>query len=111
LAFSSSSLSVQPPPLTGGVPADPVGLIGPFQPSAIAAAIKPPFGGTDASMPGGGSIVRLTQGEGFGGTLQIPLGVVEVDAAALLERLPVGTHSFLAVLGVSFTLPILLSLG
>jgi hypothetical protein len=103
LAFASSSLILNRPPL-------PAFVVGPFQPSSIAAAIRPPGGGA-GDLPGGGSVVRLPGGAGFGGTLQVPLGVVAVDAAALLERLPDGTPSFLAILGISFTPPIQLSFG
>ncbi|KAI3591730.1 hypothetical protein D9X30_3255 [Cupriavidus sp. U2] len=106
LTFASSSLVLQPklpdgtilPPLT----------VGPFQPSGIAASLASPFGG---SMPGGGSIVRLAPGPGFGGTLNIPLGAVAVSASAVLERMPDGLPSFIALMGVQFSSPIQLSFG
>jgi hypothetical protein len=106
LSLSSSSLTVQPKLPDGTI----VGafVIGPFQPSAIAASIAAPSGD---GLPGGGSIIRLPNRAGFGGTLSIPLGPVSVDASTILERMPDGTPSFLAVMGVGFTPPIQLSFG
>jgi len=83
-------------------------VVGPFQPLGIAAEIASPIGG---GLPGGGSILRLPGGAGFGGTLNIPLGPVSVDAAAILERGSDGTPSFFALMGVSFLPPIQLSFG
>src|SRR5262249_42576216 len=83
---------------------------GPYQPLGISASIPSPFGG-GGGLPGGGSVLRLPSGAGFAGLLHIPLGVVAVDASAVLERLPDGTPSFLAVLGVLFAPPIQLSFG
>jgi hypothetical protein len=114
LAFASSSLVIQPPTLTGlppGTPPLPPVVLGPYQPSSIAASIKSPFSSGDSGLPGGGSIVRLPTNDGFGGTLQVPLGVVQVDAAAVLQQLPDGTPSFIAILGISFLPPIQLSFG
>jgi hypothetical protein len=107
LSFASPPLVVNPPALTDGGPAPPF-VAGPLQPGAIAAALQPPFGG-GGGLPGGGSLVRLAGG--VGGTIQLPLGVVDVDAAAVLQRLPDGSPSFLAVLGATFTPPIELSFG
>lgn len=106
LAFSSSSLVLQPklpdnttlPPFT----------VGPQQPSGIAVSLPSPF---DGSLPGGGAIVRLPSSSGFGGALNVPLGAVSVSASAVLERLPDGVPSFLALMGVSFVPPIQLSFG
>lgn len=83
-------------------------VVGPFQPLGIEAEIASPIGG---GLPGGGSILRLPAGAGFGGTLNIPLGPVSVDATAILERGADGTPSFFAIMGVSFTPPIQLSFG
>jgi hypothetical protein len=83
-------------------------VVGPFQPLGIEAAIAAPIGG---GLPGGGSILRLPGGAGFGGTLNIPLGPVSVDASAILERGADGTPSFFALMGVSFLPPIQLSFG
>jgi hypothetical protein len=105
LAFASTALLIEPPATIGGPPV----VIGPFKPGSIGASIKPPFG--DGGLPGGGDIVRLPGDGGFGGRLQLPLGPVCVEAAALLARLPDGTPSFLAVLGFSFSPPIQLSFG
>jgi hypothetical protein len=101
LKLASSSLNLQTAlgsPLT----------VGPFQPLGIAAEIALPIG---AGPSGGGSILRLPEGAGFGGTLNIPLGPVSVDATAILERSADGLPSFLAVMGVGFTPPIQLSFG
>jgi hypothetical protein len=108
LSIASTALTVQPPP---GIPGLQPVVLGPFKPNSIAASIQPPFGGDTASLPGGGSVIRLPSGNGFGGTLQLPLGPVNIDAAALLEQLPDGTPSFLAVLGIAFIPPIELSFG
>jgi len=106
LALASSSLTVQPTASGSTLPAL---LAGPFQPLGIAASIRPPFG--DGGLPGGGSVMRLPGGVGYGGTLHIPLGAVSADASAVLERLPDGTPAFLAVIGVEFLPPIQLSFG
>ena len=106
LTFASSSLTVAPkladetvlPQLT----------VRPYQPSAIGASIAMPGGD---GLPGGGAIMRLAGASGFGGALSIPLGPVSVDASAVLEGIPGGVPSFLAVMGVGFTPPIQLSFG
>jgi len=106
LEVSSATLVIQPPLLVGSVIADPI-AIGPFQVGEIAAALSSPLGG---GLPGGGSIVRLPTDDGYGGTLELPLGPVQVSAAAVLAMLD-GQPSFLAILGVTFLPPIELSFG
>ncbi|MGZ4711266.1 MAG: DUF6603 domain-containing protein, partial [Acidimicrobiales bacterium] len=108
LAVASSTLVVQPPELIGGVTPDPI-AVGPFQIGEIAAGMTSPFGG-GKGLPGGGSIVRLPGDGGYGGTLELPLGPVQVSAAAVLAMVG-GQASFLAILGVSFLPPIQLSFG
>ena len=71
--------------------------------------IVSPFGG-GKGMPGGGSIVRLPGDGGYGGTLELPLGPVQVSAAAALAMID-GQPSFLAILGATFLPPIQLSFG
>ena len=107
LSISSSTLVVQPPDIGGSKP--PPIPIGPFQIGEIAASLVSPFGG-GSGVPGGGSIVRLPGDGGYGGTLQLPLGPVQISAAAVLSVLG-GQPSFLAILGISFTPPIQLSFG
>lgn len=106
LTLSSSSLTIQPT-LPGGIVA-PALTVGPYQPSGISASLASPFG---SGMPGGGSVVRLLDGAGFAGALNIPLGPVTIEATAILERMQNGTPSFLAVMGIGFTPPIQLSFG
>ncbi|MCT9073573.1 DUF6603 domain-containing protein [Cupriavidus gilardii] len=106
LALSSSALVLQPR-LPDGTTLPPFSA-GPRQPSGIAVSLPSPFGG---GLPGGGAIVRLPSGTGFGGALNVPLGAVSVSASAVLERLPDGVPSFLALMGVSFVPPIQLSFG
>lgn len=101
LSVASSTLVVQPP---GGLPPIPVG---PFQVGQIAVSMDSPFGG---ALPGGGSIVRLPDPGGYGGTLELPLGPVQVSATAVLAMVH-GEPSFLAILGVTFLPPIQLSFG
>jgi hypothetical protein len=105
LAVASATLVVQPPTVAGTLPA-PI-PIGPFRIGEIAASMTSPFG---AGLPGGGSIVRLPDDAGYGGTLELPLGAVQVSAAAVLAMLD-GQPSFLAILGVTFLPPIQLSFG
>ncbi|SEF01887.1 hypothetical protein SAMN05519104_7799 [Rhizobiales bacterium GAS188] len=108
LEVASATLVIQPPAFAGGAgPADAV-AIGPFQVGEIAATMSSPFGG-GKGLPGGGSIVRLPDA-GFGGTLQVPLGAVQVSAAAALNMIG-GQPAFLAVMGVQFVTPIQLSFG
>ena len=107
LSLASGSLVVSPPPEAGLGPQ----VIGPLRPDRIAATLSPPFGAGAGALPGGGAIVRLAGGAGFGGTLQVPLGPLAIDAAAILEREASGAATFLAVLGIGFTPPIQLSFG
>ena len=106
LEVSSATLVIQPPLLAGNVRPDPV-AVGPFQVGEIAAALSSPLGG---GLPGGGSIVRLPADDGYGGTLEVPLGPVQVSAAAVLAMLN-GQPSFFAILGVTFLPPVELSFG
>jgi hypothetical protein len=108
LSVASSTLVIQPPTLAGGVVPEPL-AIGPYPIGQIAASLSSPFGG-GKGMPGGGSIVRLPEDKGYGGTLELPLGPVQVSAAAILSLLD-GQPSFLAVIGATFTPPIQLSFG
>jgi hypothetical protein len=107
LALASGSLIVPPSALDRSV----ARVVAPFEPDGIAASLPSPFGGADGGVPGGGSLVRLPQNAGFGGTLTLPIGPAQVDASAILERAPDGTVTFLAVMGVEFTPPIQLSFG
>ena len=106
LEVDSATLVVQPPRLVGGVVADPI-PVGPFAVGQIAATLAAPGG---ASAPGGGSVLRLPSGDAFGGTLELPLGPVQVSAAAVLASVG-GQPSFLAVLGITFLPPVQLSFG
>jgi len=113
LDVASATLVVQPPKLKGATPGSLVDAppvpIGPFPVGQIAAALTAPFGG-DGALPGGGALVRLPADGGYGGTLQLPLGPVQVSAAAVLA-VDDGQPSFLAVVGAAFTPPIQLSFG
>ena len=110
LEVVSATLVIQPPALQGGVVSAPI-TVGPFPVGEIAASMSSPFGG---ALPGGGSIVRLPSGPdtsgGYGGTLELPLGPVQVSAAAVLSMIG-GQPSFLAILGATFIPPIQLSFG
>ena len=116
LSVRSATLVVAPPDLPGDALAvlgsnRPGPLpVGPFPIGQIEAAIRPPLGDAAARLPGGGSIVRLPRDGGYGGTLQLPLGPVQVSAAALLS-MPDGRPSFLAILGIGFLPPVQLSFG
>lgn len=99
----ASSSSVVTPPVT-----EPATVIGPERPDSLSARIAPPFGAATAA--GGGAIVR-TGTESFGGLIQLPLGPLQIDASAVLQRLPDGTMSFFAVMGAQFTPPLQLSFG
>ncbi|BDC42663.1 DUF6603 domain-containing protein [Paraburkholderia terrae] len=107
LEVASSMLVIQPPEFSdlAGTP-DPV-TIGPYQVGEVAASIASPFGD---GGPGGGSLVRLPAAGGFGGTLELPLGAVQVTASAVLGTIN-GQPSFIAVLGVQFLPPVQLSFG
>lgn len=106
LSVASSTLVIQPPSLPDGTTPAPI-PVGPFQVGEIAAELASPFGG---GLPGGGSILRLPGSGGYGGTLEIPLGPVQVTAAAVLATID-GRPSFLALLGIEFLPPIQLSFG
>ena len=105
LVVASSTLVVQPPDVGGVTPS--ALPIGPFQIGEIAASLGSPSGG---GLPGGGSILRLPGEGGYGGTLELPLGPVQVSAAAVLAMVD-GEPSFLGILGVEFIPPIQLSFG
>jgi hypothetical protein len=106
--IASSVLVVQAPAFADipGVP--PAVAIGPYQVGQIAAALSSPFDGK--GMPGGGSLLRLPEKGGYGGELELPLGPVQVSAAAVLATSG-GQPSFLAILGAQFIPPIQLSFG
>ncbi|MCC7124913.1 MAG: hypothetical protein IT178_08695 [Acidobacteria bacterium] len=105
LDVGSSVLVIMPPLFAGGAaPAEPV-AIGPYGVGQVGATLASPFGG---GTPGGGSLVRLT--DGYGGTLELPLGPVQVSAAAIIAVID-GDPSFLAIMGVAFLPPIQLSFG
>src|SRR5213079_789053 len=101
LEVSSALLVVQPPGPT------PAAAIGPLQVGAIAATMSSPFGGK--GLPGGGSLLRMPDGS-FGGTLELPLGAVQVSASAIVGLFD-GQPSLLAIMGVAFIPPIQLSFG
>ena len=106
LEVASATLVVQPPRFVDGTLPSPL-AVGPFQVGEIAASLSSPLGG---GLPGGGSVVRLPGAGGYGGTLQLPLGPVQVSAAAVLSVLD-SQPSFLAILGITFLPPIQLSFG
>ncbi|WP_412544410.1 DUF6603 domain-containing protein [Longispora sp. K20-0274] len=106
LDVASATLVVQPK-LPDGTLLAPI-EIGPYAIGQIAASLSSPFGG-GKGLPGGGAIVRLPD-DSYGGTLQLPLGPVQVSAAAVLGVRD-GQPSFLAVMGAAFTPPIQLSFG
>jgi hypothetical protein len=106
LEIASATLVIQPPLLAGNVTREPI-VIGPFRIGEIGASLATPLG---SGMPGGGAIVRLPGEEGFGGTLELPLGPVQIAAAAVLGMRE-GQASFLAIMGVTFVPPIQLSFG
>jgi hypothetical protein len=109
LEIASPTLVIAPPTFKVPEGASPPVAIGPFQIGEIAAIMGPPFGG-GKGLPGGGSILRLPGDGGFGGTLQVPLGPVQISAAAALAIIG-GQPSFLAVMGGTFIPPIQLSFG
>ncbi|MDM0109867.1 hypothetical protein QTH97_33485 [Variovorax sp. J22R24] len=106
LEVGSSVLVIAPPPSAGALESV---IIGPYGVGQIAASLKSPLGG-DTAMPGGGSLVRLPGNGGFGGTLQLPLGPVQISATAIVAVID-GDPSFLAIMGVEFLPPIQLSFG
>jgi hypothetical protein len=106
LDVGSSVLVIVPPQLAGGGgSAEPI-AIGPYGVGHIGATLASPFGG---GMPGGGSLVRLPDGS-YGGTLELPLGPVQVTATAVVAIID-GEPSFLAIVGGTFLPPIQLSFG
>ena len=107
LTLASGSL-IAPP---SGVDPGDARVVAPYEPDRVAASLASPFGGGDGGVPGGGSLIRLPQNAGFGGTLNLPLGPAQVDASAILEHAADGAVTFLAVMGVEFTPPIQLSFG
>lgn len=107
IEVSSALLVIQPLAFLGG-PSDAV-VIGPFQIGEIAATMSSPFGG-GKGLPGGGSLLRLPGTGGYGGTLELPLGPVQISAAAVLAAVD-GQSSFLAIMGATFLPPIQLSFG
>jgi hypothetical protein len=109
LEIASALLIIQPPQFSGAAGPSAAVAIGPFQVGEIAATMSSPFGGGQG-LPGGGSLVRLPGDGGYGGTLELPLGPVQVTAAAALATID-GETSFLAILGVQFIPPIQLSFG
>jgi hypothetical protein len=107
LEVASSVLVIMPPQLSGGS-TKPL-VIGPYGVGQIAAFLSSPLGG-GAGMPGGGSLVRLPGSGGYGGTLELPLGPVQISAAAVVAVID-GQPSFLAIMGAAFLPPIQLSFG
>jgi len=108
LEINSALLVVQPPTFAGAAGPSAAVAIGPFQIGEIAASMSSPFGG-GKGLPGGGSLLRLPDG-GFGGTLELPLGPVQVSAAAAIALID-GQPSLLAIMGAAFIPPIQLSFG
>ena len=106
---ASALLIIQPPQFKGTNEPSPAATIGPFQVGQIAATMSSPFGG-GKGLPGGGALVRLPKNEGYGGTLELPLGPVQISAAAVIAVMG-GEPSFLAIMGASFLPPVQLSFG
>lgn len=109
LQVDSALLVIQPPQFTGAAGPSPAVTIGPFPVGQIAASMSSPFGG-GKGLPGGGALVRLPKNGGYGGTLELPLGPVQISAAAVIAVMD-GQPSFLAIMGASFLPPIQLSFG
>ena len=108
LDVASSVLVITPPIFSPPGITDPV-VIGPYGVGQIAASLQSPLGG-GGGLPGGGSLVRLPQNKGFGGTLELPLGPVQVSVTAVVAVIG-GEPSFLAIMGAQFLPPIQLSFG
>jgi hypothetical protein len=106
LDVGSSVLVILPPQFAGGGGSTEPIAIGPYGVGQVGAMLASPFGG---GMPGGGSLVRLSDGS-YGGTLELPLGPVQVTAAAVVAIID-GEPSFLAIIGAAFLPPIQLSFG
>ena len=109
LELASALLVIEPPKFAGAAGASEAVAIGPFQVGSIAATMSSPFGG-GKGLPGGGSLVRLPGDGGYGGTLELPLGPVQISAAAVVAVRD-GQPSFLAIMGAAFLPPIQLSFG
>jgi hypothetical protein len=109
LEVGSALLVVQPPKFAGAAAPSPAVTIGPFPIGEISAAMSSPFGG-GKGLPGGGSLIRLPKDHGYGGTLELPLGPVQISAAAAIAARD-GQPSFLAIMGAIFVPPIQLSFG
>ena len=109
LQVGSALLVIEPPKFLGATASSPAVAIGPFQIGEIAATMSSPFGG-GKGLPGGGSLLRLPGNGGYGGTLELPLGPVQINAAAVLAAID-GQSSFLAIMGATFLPPIQLSFG
>ena len=109
LQVGSALLVIQPPEFSGATAPSPAATIGPYPIGAISARMSSPFGG-GKGLPGGGSLLRLPDDGGYGGTLELPLGPVQISAAAAIAARD-GQPSFLAIMGASFIPPIQLSFG
>ncbi len=109
LEVGSALLVIQPPQFFGATEPSPAVAIGPFQIGEIAATMSSPFGG-GKGLPGGGSLLRLPGNGGYGGTLELPLGPVQISVAAILAEVG-GQASFLGIMGAMFLPPIQLSFG
>jgi hypothetical protein len=109
LEVDSALLIIEPPKFSGAIGPSPAVPIGPFPLGEVAAFMSSPFGG-GKGLPGGGALVRLPGNGGYGGTLELPLGPVQISAAAVLAVID-GQSSFLAIMGASFLPPIQLSFG
>ncbi len=109
LEVGSALLIIEPPQFLAATGPSPAVAIGPFQIGEIAATMSSPFGG-GKGLPGGGSLLWLPGDGGYGGTLELPLGPVQISAAAVLAAID-GQSSFLAIMGATFVPPIQLSFG
>jgi Family of unknown function (DUF6603) len=109
LEVGSALLVIEPPIFAGETAPSSAVAIGPFEIGEIAASMSSPFGG-GKGLPGGGSLLRLPADGGYGGTLQLPLGPVQISAAAVIAAID-GQPSFLAIMGAAFLPPIQLSFG
>lgn len=109
LEVDSALLVIEPPKFVGAAGPSSAVAIGPFQIGEIAATMSSPFG-DGKGLPGGGSLLRLPGDGGYGGTLDLPLGPVQISAAAVLAAVD-GQSSFLAIMGAAFVPPIQLSFG
>jgi Family of unknown function (DUF6603) len=106
---ASALLVIQPPKFESANEPSSAVPIGPYAVGQIAATMSSPFGG-GKGLPGGGALVRLPKNDGYGGTLELPLGPVQISAAAVIA-VQGGQPSFLAIMGASFLPPVQLSFG